>query len=325
MNRVIAVFLLILIAFVLIPYLMTLGIDSYSQPQDMNDINIEEIPSIKVYTSDNKETDIPLDEYLCGAVAFQMPLNYEDEAIKAQSICIYTYYLYKLKNNTPDEKHPSCPVCADSSHCRGYRSKEELKTELGEAKFNKEYPRLQNLIRQVLYEAILFDSEPINAVFHAISSGRTESAADVWGQDIQYLRSVDSNVDTSARDYLTTVIIPAETFKNKFKNANDKMNFSSNADSWIEDILLTDAGGIKSVRVGGVLISGNEFRKTLSLRSTNIVYILEDNEFTFNIKGYGHCVGLSQYGANKYAEQGMKYSDILKKYYSGVEIKQVKP
>lgn len=272
--------------------------------------------TISVFLSANKKTvEIDMFEYLCGSVAEEMPLAYEEEALKAQAIAIYTNAL-RLKNNN---KTDDADISNDTSTHQGYITKEQRKAKWGDDYEKYEY-KLESIIKSVENKAIYYNDELITASFFAISSGTTESAENIWGRDVKYLQSAESEGDILSPKYSSTVTVKKDEFTNIIKTlkVTDKFDSLKNAVKIKET---SKAGTVLSVQVGGKTFTGQELREAFSLRSPVFTVETSKDSITFNVKGYGHGVGMSQYGADYLARQGKNYTEILQHYYKGVEIK----
>ena len=279
---------------------------------------------IKVYFhKEEKVRKVDLFSYLCAVVAAEMPVSYEDEAIKAQAVAAFTYTVYKMEKELASPgimpEHHGAYVCTDPAHCKAYLSEEELRQRWGED-YEINMAKIENDVREVFGQVMVWDGEPINAVFHAFSAGHTENVADVWGSDLAYLHGVDSSFDTSAPGYETLSEFSGNEFRDKITAAYADARFDGDADTWIGEITRSEAGGVKSILIGGVSLSGSEVRELFGLRSTHFEISVSADLVTFTVKGYGHGVGMSQYGANCLATEGKNYQEILKYYYTGVEI-----
>ena len=273
--------------------------------------------TITVFRSGTSEIqEIDLFEYVCGSVAAEMPLSYHEEALKAQAVACYTNGL-RLKNNG----NSPYAISDDSAVHQGYLSKSQRQEKWGDD-FNKYESKLKNIVSQVENEAIYYDDELCVAAFHAICSERTESAENTWGEKIPYLVSVKSDGDKLSPDYSSTVVFDKKAFSDAVEKSEIK-NIKSLKNS-IKITKKSKSGTVLKATVMGKEFTGDEVRKTFSLKSPVFAVKCTDNAVTFNVTGYGHGVGMSQYGADFMARQGSDYKDILKHYYSGVEIKSHK-
>lgn len=309
--------LIFVILFCLIPYLINGRSQVTPQPQQAKAF------AVKLYRHDTKKIEeIPLKEYLCCVVAAEMQANFEPEALKAQAVaaCTYTMYRYEYVRENPDADngHPGAYVCDDYTHCKSYLTQEDAEKRWGKEWFKKYYPNIESAVNQVYGQVITYEDKVINAVFHAISSGTTEPAENVWGSKIPYLVSVDSTVDTTAKDYETVVSFSAKEVQEKLKTLS--INVSGDATEWFGATTLGSAGSVATVKVGSKTLSGTEMRSLFGLRSTAFSISASKQSITFTVHGYGHQVGMSQNGANELAKQGKNYTEILQHYYSGVEI-----
>ena len=258
---------------------------------------------------------LPLEQYLYGVVAAEMPASFEIEALKAQAVAARTYTINRSRY--PNKDHPDADVCSDSAHCKAYLTEDELKE-----KFQNQPEYLQKIVQavdQTSSQIVVYQGEPISAVFHSTSSGMTENSKDVWGGDVPYLVSVVSEGEEASPRFTETKVFSPEEFSQKINEGTKKVNFSSAPSQWFSNWEKNPSGSTKSLTVCGTPFSGTELRSLLGLRSTNFELSVTD-QITVTTKGYGHGVGMSQYGANDMAKRGYSYVDILKKYYTGVEI-----
>ena len=283
--------------------------------------------TVLLYRSKTGKTEkIPLREYLCGVVAAEMEADYAPEALKAQAVsaCSYLMYRYEqIKNGgAGDPKHPDAYVCDDFTHCKGYLSEKEAKKRWGKSWFDEYYGNIRSAVAQVYGQVITYDGKVINAVYHAISSGTTESAENVWGAEVPYLRSVDSSADTAASGYETTLAFTEQQTADLLKKAG--VAVSGSAEKWFGVPVADSAGSVESVTVCGKTLSGTEVRKIFSLRSTAFSVAYKQKKFIFTTHGYGHQVGMSQFGANQLALDGKSYAEILRYYYTGTKIENYK-
>jgi len=167
---------------------------------------------------------------------------------------------------------------------------------------------------------ILYDGKPIEAVFHSSSAGRTLAAVEVWGGSAPYLTGVDSPEGDEVPDYHTCVTLTPEEFKTTFLANHSDANLAGNPAQWFGTVTHSSNGGVERIEVGGVSVSGVELRAMFSLRSAAFTVAADNTAVTFSVTGYGHGVGMSQYGANALAKDGKDYMDILTWYYSGVTV-----
>ena len=248
-----------------------------------------------------------MNKYLQGVVAAEMPADFEAEALKAQAVAARSYIYSKIEQfnagNTSGE-HPDAPVCTDYTHCQAYT--------------DSEIPdNIRAAVTATDGQVMTYNGEIISALFHSTSSGETEAAVNVWGSDVPYLQSVRSEGDLDSPQYLSSRTLTVEEFKTIAEKNLDGVDWSK---PLYENIGRSEAGGIISLDIGGVKVRGTDFRKMLDLHSTNAEITQKDGKIIISVRGYGHGVGMSQYGANAMAQQGSGYEEILKSYYTGVEI-----
>ena len=267
-------------------------------------------------------TEMVLEEYICGVVAAEMPANYNIEAIKAQAVAARSYVLYRMGQNT-DKKSPphyGADVCTDSKHCKGYISKEDARKKWGDSWFNSYWQSISSSVAETKGIIIAYNNKPANAVFCAASSGTTENAVDVWGCNVPYLKSVDSPYDKNSPWQISQERFSSSEFQKIIASAFPDAKFDSLNELWIKKIVHLPSGMVSEVDLCGIKASGKDLREIFVLKSTNFELVYVDGFFVFTTHGYGHGVGLSQYAANEMAQNGRNYKDILKWFYTGVDI-----
>ena len=276
---------------------------------------------ISVYFHKTNETrTVELEEYLMGVLPAEMPPSFNEEALKAQAVAARTYII--SREGVEDEKHKLATVCTDSTHCKAYLTEDEALERWGNEWTDKYKNKIKSAVNSTLGQIVTYNDEPISAVFHSTSSGMTENSEDVWIEALPYLRSVKSEGEEKSPRYQSQVVIEKSEFKEKIKNASPDIKFIDNEQKWINNIEYNESGSVKYVNILGVNFKGTDIRNIFGLRSANFKIEIKD-KVIFNVTGNGHGVGMSQYGANYAAENGYTYDLILKKYYSGVEIKNI--
>ena len=261
-------------------------------------------------------SEVPLRDYLIGAVGAEMPADYETEALKAQVIACHTYAERIRKQNAaaPDRALCGADFSDDSSKYQAFFTDDALRQFYGDA-YDESYAKISAAVDAVGDLLICFDGEPIAAAFHAISSGTTESAETVWGNALPYLVSVPSESDRTAPDFEETVSIPPETLQKALCAQNPDCTFPDNPAEWFSAPECSPAGTVLQIRCGDRQWSGQLLRETLGLRSACFTVQYDGAQFQFTTRGYGHDVGMSQYGANAMAREGCGYTEILLHYY----------
>lgn len=280
----------------------------------------ENMEFIQVFFHEShRAVSMDAEEYILGVLMAEMPAEFEFEALKAQCVAARTYLYSKTNSTSNNDAHMGCVICTDSAHCQAYISAEDAKTKWGK-NASLYFEKCKKAVEETKGVIAVYKNEPINAVFHSFSNGKTENASDVWGNNVDYLKSVDSPGDLSAPKYESTVKLSIDKFK-KIMKEKFECNFDNN---FIGTVYNTVGGSVQKVIIGDKEIKGTEIRRVLNLRSSSFAINYTDDEIIFNVKGYGHGVGMSQYGANYCAKKGMNYEEILKKYYTGIELKQLK-
>ena len=273
--------------------------------------------------SENRVETYSFNQYLKCVVAAEMPVTFEEEALKAQAIAARTFtlqrVLYYEKNGIPKEHHGAL-TCTDSTHCQAWVNQDE-KIKAWGANGEKNWKKISDAVDSTSGLVMTYNGSPITAVFFSVSSGETESAKTVWGSDIPYLQSVSSPLDKNAPKYKSNLSLTKEAFKKTMSDNIVGVNFKDGIFGAIER---SNTGSITSIVIGKVKISGTNFRKILNLRSTNVQFSVSGDTISMSILGYGHGVGMSQYGANFLAQEGKTYEQILTSYYTGIKIESYK-
>lgn len=260
---------------------------------------------------DGEVTELSVHDYLVGVVAAEMPASFELEALKAQAVAARTY----LRRYTEQgSRHENADICADADCCQAYMSEDELKTAWGDG-YGKYAEKIEKAVTKTDGQYLSYEGEAVLAAFHSSSAGRTESSAAVWS-DVPYLVSVSSPEDAdTVPNYVSSLSVCDIDFRDTVLYLHPEADFTGASDDWIGKVSYTDGGRVDSIVIGGVSIRGTELRSLFSLRSTAFEISKTEDGFTFTVTGYGHGVGMSQYGANTMAKDGKTYREILAHYY----------
>ncbi len=280
------------------------------------------LSDIQLSVLDNGQSfNMSLEEYIVGVVAGEMPASFEAEALKAQAVAARTYTLYKMVVS-PSPHHRE-NVCTDPGCCKAYASLEALREKWGDD-YEENIAKIKDAVEKTKGEYIVYDALPILAVFHSSSSGSTESSENVWSAPLPYLVSVASpeNGD-EVNDFVTSVKISHDEFKETFLSRYPDAVFSQTPGEWITSCEYSESGRLLTASVGGITVRGTELRSLFSLRSAAIQCAVSDRDVEFTVSGYGHGVGMSQYGANAMAKAGSNYREILTWYYTGVNFENL--
>ncbi len=274
--------------------------------------------SVTVFLS-NEKKNITISEldYILGSVAAEMPLSYHEEALKAQAVACYTNLkrLSYLKN----EDLNGADITDNPNLHQGYISQEERKEKWGKD-FEKYEGKLQKAVKEVLGKALFYNGKYCICAFFAISAGTTETAENVWGENVPYLVNVKSDGDTLSPSYMNTATFAKAQFISIVKDLDCNLSKNDDFEKNIKITKTSKAGYVLKIKIGEKEFSGEEIRNAFSLKSTAFKISFNNNEVVFKTSGYGHGVGLSQYGADYMARQGSNFEEILKHYYKNTEI-----
>ena len=273
---------------------------------DNTSVNIttnSSVSEITVYRSNGSVINLNMTDYLIGVVSSEMPASFNLEALKAQSVLARTY---ALKAKQTGKK------LTDTVSTQSYIDIDQMKNKWGNS-FNTYYNKIKNAVENTNEEYLSYNGNYIEALYHSTNNGKTESSLDVFGNYYPYLISVSSEYDKNASSYLRTINMPLDTISNK-------LGLNLNNDSVISILSYTDGGNIKEININGNNFSGKKVRELLGLRSADFDISISDNNANITTRGYGHGVGMSQYGANGMANAGYGYKDILSHYYPGTTL-----
>jgi len=268
--------------------------------------------------SDGTVREINLTSYLTGVLRAEMPASFEPEALKAQAVAARTYTLYKL--NGGGNHGATADICTDPGCCQAWLGETQARENWGEQADTYE-AKISEAVAATDGQAVLYGGAPILAVFHSSSAGLTRPAASVWQNALPYLQSVVSPEEGSAiPNYYSRAEFPAEELRERILAACPEAELEDNCEHWLQNAVRDTAGTIETLDVGGISMKGSTLRGLLGLRSACFEWDIQNNQFTFYVTGYGHGVGLSQYGANQMALDGADYREILMHYYTDVTV-----
>ncbi|MBP7223389.1 MAG: stage II sporulation protein D [Sedimentibacter sp.] len=290
--------------------------------QEKYTVDVYEPELIKVYN--NKTNDvmvIDFEEYLKGVVASEMPAEFNVEALKAQAVSARTYLLYRLKKYPDGQpEHLGAPVCT-SIHCQVWSSKDELIQSHYDGWYDEYMDKIEVAVDFTRGQILTYEGKIIEPLYHSTSGGRTENSEDVFSAAVPYLRSVESPYEDESPRLNSSVKITAGEFIDKIESAYGDMDITeSNLDEKIKLGEVSEGGRIKTLIIDNTEISGRDMRTLFNLNSTNFSFIQSGSQIEILTTGYGHGVGMSQWGAEGMANKGYNYKEILKHYYTGVEI-----
>ncbi len=267
---------------------------------------------VRIKRSKTGKIDIvPLEEYIIGVVAGEMPVSFKEEALKAQAVVSRSYVMYQISKNTKKDYD-----VLDTVLNQVYIDSDTLKSKWKE-KYDEYYNKVMKAVLDTAYQYIVYNDKIAETLFFSTSSGYTENSEDVFISKVPYLRSVESKWDNVA-----------PTFQRVIKYSHDDflglLSLPSSSEIVVKVLESTKAGRVKSIQINGKKYTGKEVVSLLKLKSANFSVEESNHIVTITTKGYGHGVGMSQYGAEGMAKEGYTYDQIIKHYYTGVEIKKIK-
>lgn len=275
--------------------------------------------TVKLLHNDTNEVEeLELDDYLLGVVSSEMPASFEKEALKAQAIVARTYTIYKI---TEGNKHENADICDNSKCCQAWISKNDRLSKWNEEERELNWTKIEEAVNSTKGKIITYEGKAINAFFHSNSGGITDTATAVWGgTNYPYLQAVQTSGEDSYSQYSSQIEISRNDFISKIKEYHKDFFIDfNNADS-IKIIDYTDGERVKTIKIGNLELTGTEVRNIFGLKSAKFQINFEGENIKFNVTGYGHGVGMSQTGADSMAKQGKNSEEIIKHYYSRVEI-----
>ncbi len=277
--------------------------------------NASPAPQTIAVLTENGTEIMDMQEYIVGVLAAEVPASFAPEALKAQAVAARTYAMYCADG----DKHGTAEVCTDFACCQAWISDERMRENWG-GDYEPNIEKLRLAAAETEGEYLVYEGEPVFAAFHSSSAGMTEDCGQVWNPR-PYLLSV-SSPETAADvpNYISRLDCAPLDFRDTVLSLYPQADFSGDESGWIGDIQRDGSGRVSSVVLGGVEIKGTELRSLFSLRSTAFELKYEQGRFIFTVTGFGHGVGMSQYGANVMAQDGSDYAGILSHYYPGTAL-----
>lgn len=339
MKKILLYILSFIILFFILPIIFTItpkaeteevvsNIENVTQEQPEQEVettiyDYQKYKTIKLLHSGSGQIEeLLIDEYLYGVVSSEMPANYEAEALKAQAIVARTYTIYQIMNNSG--KHPGADICDNSSCCQAWISKDERLSKWAPEEAESNWNKIVDAVNSTSGKIITYQNKPINAFFHSNSGGKTESSLNIWGGiDYPYLKSVETAGEEGYTQYSSEAKFTKEELLNKLKEKYEDCEIDYSQENCIQILEYTTSGRVKTIKFGNKEIAGTEARTILGLRSTNFTFTISGDEIIFSVIGYGHGVGMSQTGADALAKSGSNCEEIIKHFYTDVEIVEV--
>lgn len=311
------------VVLLVVPAVLVRGCVKVERPKPPGEVEVS-----LLVVKENRLVRLPLEEYVCGVVAAEMPAAFELEALKAQSVAARTYVVGRIRGlgGSGCSLNPQADVCDDPAHDQAWLSRRELRKRWGLFGYYRYWRRIQAAVKATEGLIIKYGSLPIDPLYHSTCGGTTENAEDVWGTEYPYLKAVSCKWDTSS---------PRFTEEKEFK-VGEMLRLlgisplapnqgGKKQEELIDVTERTKTGRVKKVSVLGKSLAGVELRSKLGLNSTNFSWKIEKDRIRFRTIGFGHGVGMCQYGANGMAKEGRDFRSILQYYYTGVTIERINP
>ena len=271
---------------------------------------------VRLLQEDGQVTEMTMADYRWGVVAAEMPASFELEALKAQACAARTY---TIRLQASGGKHPEADICTQSTCCQAYveRGAAEARWGLNAGEYGD---KIDQAVAQTDGLGILYQGEPIQALFFSSAPGKTVDAVEVWGNSVDYLKSVDSPEGEEVPNYRSQVVLSQQQVQEAVLAAYPGADLSGEPETWFSQISREGDGAVTSLVLGGITLTGSQVRTLFSLRSAAFSLAWDGSSFTFDVIGYGHGVGMSQYGANALAKEGKTFEEILTWYYTGTQV-----
>lgn len=314
---ILAAIILIIPSVIVIPFIEA-GENETTQSNRHENDSILELDSsftIKVFrTASSQVEDVPLEVYVARVVASEMPADFEMEALKAQALAARTFLVKHLLQGSqaPENSHVK-----DTVEHQVYKNEDELR-QLWGTDYSWKMKRIKQAVAETQGEIITYEGEPITAAFFSTSNGFTENSEDYWQNSIPYLRSVQSPWDEESPKFLNQKIVALDEVENK-------LGVDLSQQPIFSDLTRTESNRVETVTIGDKTFTGREVREALGLHSSDFSIVKKDHYLIFTTKGYGHGIGMSQYGANGMAKEGKTYKEIVQYYYKGATISDITP
>lgn len=298
-------------------------ISENSQTVSEQEYDYQKYKTIKLmHSTTGQIEELNIDEYLYGVVSSEMPASFEIEALKAQSVVARTYTIYQIIHSS--SKHENADICDNYGCCQAWISKEDRFAKWNSDEAESNWNKITEAVNTTKGKIITYNSEPINAFFHANSGGITESSLNIWGGiDYPYLKSVETSGEDGYTQFSSQVVLSQQELVEKLQTHYSDCTIDFSQENCIQILEYTTSGRIKTIKFGNKEIAGTEARSLLGLKSTNFTFSIDEGNIIFTVTGYGHGVGMSQTGADALAKTGSNYEAIIKHFYTDVEIIEV--
>lgn len=297
---------LIIILILVLPYLLT---SILGTKKIIKLVHKDKIIRV-LRTKTNKIEEIPFEEYIVGVLAGEMPLYFEEEALKAQAVASRSYALKRIEYN----KNKTYDV-VDNTNNQVYLDNNYLK-DAWKTNYTSYMNKLRKIVNETSREYLDYNGSIADAFFFSTSTGQTENAEEVFNISLPYLKSVSSTWDEDVSPVFN------DYYSFKLEEFYQKLNIPYDNILTVEIEDTTSAGRIKKIKINNIAFTGSKISSIFNLRSTNFKIEKQGENINITTTGFGHGVGMSQYGAEGMAKKGYTYDEILKHYYQGVKIKK---
>lgn len=327
MRKVLIYFLVLTMSVFVIPSIVVAASVLFSietqEKQENQAVTVSDQYNIKVYNTTTKEImELDFETYLQGVLYGQMNPESPKEALKAQAVATRSFLLDKIQTFAQDvniQEHQGADLCTDPNHCLAWTSEETAKKNWGE-KYTQFADAISQAVEETHGEYMMYKDQIVKGYSFAISNGKTEDVDEIWNTELPYLKSVDSQGDMLEEGYATEVKIENQVFLDALKPKVPEMKNYYDIQAVVGKTETTKGGSVKNIKLAGRDFKGSEVQEMFGLRSSSFTIRFEDNCVVFEVKGYGHGVGMSQAGARYMAEQGTDYQSILRHYYQNINL-----
>lgn len=273
---------------------------------------------VRLYRHDTGKVElIPLEDYITGVVAAEMPVEFPVEALKAQAVAARTYIIKRIMaGGVLNSCHAGADTCDDPSHAQAWISREEMKERWGAINYYRYYYKIRMAVDNTAGEIITYQGELVDPVYHASCGGHTENSEDVWKFEVPYLRGVPCPCGDQRETERQVTLTLAKIEKSL--GVQLAAAVTAGGSELFRVVESTSTGRPKTLLVGDRRLPASEIRQKLGLRSTSFTWHVQGDRVTFKTSGYGHGVGMCQYGARELAKNGYGYQEILRYFYNGV-------
>ncbi len=293
-------------------------LNSHSVPSNLTD------PFLKIdvyYTPTEQVLSMDLETYIKGVVASEMPVSADVEALKAQAVAARTVAVRKMRALGGTSSRPDADVTSDYRTDQAYNPESVIKERWGAIAFWLNWPKIEQAVNETKGLILTHNGVPCDVVYHSTCGGETEAAADVWGREVPYLKSVPCGFCTGSPHYKgSSVEVPLSSLAGAFANLGLTVPVTFTGQDVVRASQISPTGRVKQVVMGGQAVRGLEFRTALGLKSTLMSWKVSGDSLVFQVRGYGHGAGMCQYGACGMAKEGKLYTEILAHYYPGTKV-----